>query len=127
MSGSGAHRPDDRAGPKGDPLQSRLVTGASRARAALLQTFVDGRRGLRLGTLFGAPAVFAGRRVAIRLDADAVAVRLGPAGQDLARALCRGRVLGVHRGWLRLAAPRGTATAAYLTLFEHAVRDVATA
>lgn len=103
------------------------MTGASRARAALLQTFVDGRRGLRLGTLFGAPAVFAGRRVAIRLEADAVAVRLGPAGQDLARALCRGRVLGLHRGWLRLAAPRGTATAAYLTLFEHAVRDVATA
>jgi hypothetical protein len=104
------------------------VTGSSRARTTLLQTFVDRRRGLRLGTLFGTPAVFAGRRAAIRLDADAVALRLSPAGQDLARALCRDRVLGLRRGWLRLAPPRTAAPpAAYLTLFEHAVRDVATA
>lgn len=104
------------------------MTGGSRARAALLQTFVAGRRGLRLGSLFGTPAVFAGRRVAIRLHENGVALKLGAAGQDLARALCGARVLGLHRGWLRLAAPRhGAVPAAYLTLFERAVRDVATA
>lgn len=104
------------------------MTGASRARAAVLQRFVDGRRGLRLGSLFGAPAVFAGRRAAIRLDPDAVLVRLGAAGQDLARALCRDRVLGRRGDWLRLSPPRdGAVPAAYLTLFERAVHDVATA
>lgn len=104
------------------------VTGASRARTDLLQRFVDGRRGLRLGSLFGTPAVFAGRRAAIRVDADAVLVRLGSAGQDLARALCRERVLGRRGAWLRLAPPReGAVPAAYFTLFERAVHDVATA
>ena len=104
------------------------VTGASRTPTALLQRFVDGRRGLRLGSLFGAPAVFAGRRAAIRLDADAVLVRLGAAGQDLARLLCRDRVLGRRGAWLRLSPPRdGAVPAAYFTLFERAVHDVATA
>lgn len=104
------------------------MTGASRARAALLQRFVDGRRGLRLGSLFGAPAVFAGRRAAIRLEEDAVLVRLGAAGHDLARALCRDRVIGRRGAWLRLAPPRdGAAPAAYFTLFERAIHDVTTA
>lgn len=104
------------------------MTGAFRARAAVLQRFVDGRRGLRLGSLFGTPAVFAGRRAAVRLEADAVLVRLGAAGHDLARALCRRQVLGRRGDWLRLAPPRdGAVPAAYFTLFERAVHDVATA
>ncbi|MEZ5420089.1 MAG: hypothetical protein R2708_22480 [Vicinamibacterales bacterium] len=102
------------------------MTGVARSQAALLQTFVNGRRGLRFGSLFGAPAVFAGRRAAIRLDRDSVALRLGPAGCDLARTLCRGRVLGRQGGWLRLASPGATAPPAHLTLFERAVHDVAT-
>lgn len=95
---------------------------------ALLQTFVASRRGLRLGTLFGAPAVFAGRRVAIRLDGDAIDVRLTPAGCDLARAALGRCVQPGPAGWLRLAPPRDERGAAgYLTVFERAVRDVATA
>lgn len=87
-----------------------------------------GRRGLRLGTLFGAPAVFAGRRVAVRLDGESLAVRLGPAGLDLARHLCRGRVLDRRGAWLRLSPPRDARDqAACFSLFEVAVRDVATA
>ena len=96
---------------------------------ALLQTFVEGRRGLRLGTLFGAPAVFAGRRVAIRLDGDAIDVRLAPAGRDL-RAIAAGgrRAPACDVGWLRLSPPRDAQrVTAYLTVFERAVRDVATA
>ena len=55
-------------------------------------------------------------------------VRLGAAGQDLARALCRDRVLGRRGAWLRLSPPRdGAVPAAYFTLFERAVHDVATA
>jgi hypothetical protein len=73
---------------------------------ALLQAFVAGRRGLRLGSLFGAPAVFAGRRVAIRIDGDAIDVRLAPAGRDFANGgaarTCRGRTC-------RLAPPPGPA------------------
>jgi hypothetical protein len=97
---------------------------------ALLQTFVEGRRGLRLGSLFGAPAVFAGRRVAIRLDGDAIDVRLAPAGRDFARSLLGGRVVPgpASSAWLRLSPPgdaRGVP--GYLTVFERAVRDVATA
>lgn len=97
---------------------------------ALLATFVEGRRGLRLGSLFGAPAVFAGRRVAIRLDGDAIDVRLAPAGRDLARTLLRGRVVAGPdaSAWLRLSPPRDAqGVTAYLTVFERAVRDVATA
>ena len=103
------------------------MTGPIDSPAALLRTFVDSRRGLRLGSLFGVPAVFVGRRVAIRLDDDAIALRLTPAGQELARGLCRGRVRGVDRGWLRLDLPRASAVVppAYLTLFERAVRDTA--
>jgi hypothetical protein len=104
------------------------VTRSPSPCAALLQTFVDGRRGLRLGTLFGAPAVFAGRRAAIRVVDDAFALRLAPAGRDLAWTLCRDLVRGPQGAWLQLSRPshpRGQA--ACLTLFEHAVRDVATA
>ena len=94
----------------------------------LLQAFVDGRRGLRLGSLFGAPAVFAGRRVAIRVDGNTIDVRLAPAGRDLAKAVLRGRVVDGPAGWLRLPAPRDAqGVTGYLTLFERAVRDVATA
>jgi hypothetical protein len=96
---------------------------------ALLQGFVAGRRGLRLGSLFGAPAVFAGRRVAIRLDGNAIDVRLAPASRDLARTLVRGVATGPARAdWLRLPPPRDAqGVTAYLTVFERAVRDVATA
>lgn len=95
---------------------------------ALLQAFVAGRRGLRLGSLFGAPAVFAGRRVAIRIDGDALDVRLAPAGRDFAKTLLGGRVVAGPTGWLRLLAPRDArGVAGYLTVFERAVRDVATA
>ncbi len=100
----------------------------SRSLVALLEAFVDGRRGLRLGSLFGAPAVFAGRRVAIRLCAEGIDVRLAPAGRDLARALLRDRVRSAPSGWLRLSEPRAAeSVAGYLTVFERAVRDVATA
>jgi len=95
---------------------------------ALLKAFVDGRRGLRLGSLFGAPAVFAGRRVAIRIDGDALDVRLAPAGRDFAKALLRERVVAGPSGWLRLQAPPDTRrVTGYLTVFERAVRDVAAA
>jgi len=95
---------------------------------ALLQSFVEGRRGLRLGSLFGVPAVFAGRRVAIRLAGDAIDVRLAPAGHDLAKAILRGRVVPGPSGWLRLSPPRTQqGVTGYLTVFEHAVRDVAAA
>lgn len=95
---------------------------------ALLSVFVDGRRGLRLGSLFGAPAVFAGRRVAIRVDGAAIEVRLAPAGRELARAILPGRILAGPDGWLRLAPPRDArGLAGYLAVFERAVRDVATA
>lgn len=106
----------------------RLVAGRSDSLAALLEAFVATRRGLRFGSLFGAPAVFAGRRVAIRLDGNAIDVRLTPAGRDLARATLGRRVHRGPAGWLRLSAPddaRGVA--AYLTVFERAVHDVATA
>lgn len=95
---------------------------------ALLQAFVEGRRGLRLGSLFGAPAVFAGRRVAIRLAGDAIDVRLAPAGRDFAKTLLRGRVVAGPAGWMRLPAPRDAQPlTGYLTVFERAVRDVAAA
>lgn len=97
---------------------------------ALLQAFVEGHRGLRLGSLFGAPAVFAGRRVAIRLDGETIEVRLAPAGRDFARSLLRGRVAAgpMPSGWLRLSPPGDAQGAAgYHTVFERAVRDVATA
>lgn len=95
---------------------------------SLLQTFVDGRRGLRLGSLFGAPAVFAGRRVAIRLDGEAIEVRLAPAGRDLAQRLLQGRVLAGPAGWLRLSPPTPSqGVVPYLTVFERAVRDVVAA
>lgn len=94
----------------------------------LLQTFVDSRRGLRLGSLFGAPAVFAGRRVAIRIDGDTIDVRLAAAGRDLARAALRERVVAGPAGWLRLRAPQDARrVTGYLAVFERAVRDVATA
>ncbi|MCC6988140.1 MAG: hypothetical protein IT181_04040 [Acidobacteria bacterium] len=100
----------------------------SRSLVALLQAFVEGRRGLRLGSLFGAPAVFAGRRVAIRIDGDALDVRLAPAGRDFAKTLLRGRVVAGPSGWLRLLAPRDAqGVTGYLTVFERAVRDVAAA
>ncbi len=103
------------------------MTGATHSPAALLRTFVDTRRGLRLGSLCGAPAVYVGRRAAIRLEGDALLLRLTPAAQDLARGLCRGRVRSTARGWLHLDVPRDTTAvpAAYLTLFERAVRDTA--
>lgn len=95
---------------------------------ALLQTFVEGRRGLRLGSLFGAPAVFAGRKVAIRLAGNAIDVRLAPAGRDLAKAVLGGRILRGPAGWLRLSPPSDArGVTGYLTVFERAVRDVATA
>ncbi len=95
---------------------------------ALLQAFVEGRRGLRLGSLFGAPAVFAGRRVAIRLDGEAFDVRLAPAGREFAKTMLRGRVVAGPAGWLRLLAPRDAqGVTGYLTVFERAVRDVAAA
>lgn len=104
------------------------MTGATPSPAALLRTFVDSHRGVRLGSLFGAPAVFVGRRAAIRLDGDGLALRLTPAGQDLARGRCQAHVRpGRTRGWLRLRVPRDVASvsAAYLSLFERAVRDTA--
>jgi hypothetical protein len=103
------------------------VTGATHSPAALLRMFVDTHRGLRLGSLFGAPGVFVGRRAAIRLEGDAVVLRLTPAGQDLARALCRRRVRDASRGWLRLDVARASTVgpAACFTLFERAVRDAA--
>lgn len=95
---------------------------------ALLEAFVDGRRGLRLGSLFGVPAVFAGRRVAIRLHGDDIDVRLAPAGRDFARVVLRERVHGAPSGWVRLSPPRqAEPVAGYLTVFERAVRDVVTA
>lgn len=94
----------------------------------LLQAFVDGRQGLRLGSLFGAPAVFAGRRVAIRVDGDRIDVRLAPAGRDLAKVVLRGRVVAGPSGWVRLLAPPDAQpVTGYLTVFEHAVREVAAA
>ncbi len=95
---------------------------------ALLQAFAAGRRGLRLGFLFGAPAVFGGRRVAIRLRGNGIDVRLAPAGRDLATAVLRGRVLDAPSGWVRLAPPRDArGVAAYLMVFERAVQDTVTA
>lgn len=96
---------------------------------AILQAFVDTRRGLRLGSFMGAPAVFVGRRLAIRLRGDDIDVRLAPAGHDLAHALLRTRVrTSAPPGWLRLSPPgTGDSIAGYLTVFEYAVRDVATA
>ena len=96
--------------------------------ASLLEGFVSGRRGLRFGRYFGEPAVFAGRRMAIRGAGTAVAVRLAPAGRDRALTLCPGRVQRWHRGWLYLS-PGSDArrSAALVSLFEHAVHHVATA
>ena len=98
----------------------------SRDVAALLKTFVSGRPGLRLGTCFGEPAVYAGRRVAIRGAGPEVALRLAPAGRDRAMTLCPTRVRRWHNGWLYLST-RAEHAGAVASLFEHAVHHVATA
>ena len=104
------------------------MDGASRHVASLLEGFVAGRRGLRFGRYFGEPAVFAGRRIAIRGAGAAVAVRLAPAGRDRALTLCPGLVQRSHRGWVYLSAEAGArGSAAMVSLFEHAVHHVATA
>jgi len=88
---------------------------------------VSGRPGLRLGNCFGQPAVYAGRRVAIRGAGTEVALRLAPAGRDRAMTLCPGRVRRWHHGWLYLSAGADRSGAAVASLFEHAVHHVATA
>lgn len=99
----------------------------SRDVAALLTAFVSGHPGVRLGTCFGEPAVYAGRRVAIRGAGHEVALRLAPAGRDRAMALCPSRVRRWHNGWLYLSARADRSAGAVASLFEHAVHHVATA
>jgi len=78
--------------------------------------------------LFGTPAVFAGRRVAIRQAGRDVDVRLSPAGRDLARATLGRRLKVAPRGWVRITVPAaGQPADAFLRVCERAVRDVATA
>jgi len=103
------------------------VDRRSRDVAALLEAFVSGRPGLRLGTCFGEPAVYAGRRVAIRGAGAEVALRLAPAGRARAMTLYPGRVQRWHRGWLYLSPRAGRSAGALASLFEHAVLHVATA
>jgi len=103
------------------------VERRSRDVAALLEAFVSGHPGVRLGTCFGEPAIYAGRRVAIRGAGAEVALRLAPAGRDRAMALCPGRVRRWHNGWLYLSAGADRSAAAVASLFEHAVHHVATA
>lgn len=99
----------------------------SRDVAALLEAFVSGRPGLRLGTCFGEPAVYAGRRIAIRGAGAEVALRLAPAGRDRAMTLCPGRVRRWHNGWLYLSTRADRSAGVVASLFEHAVHHVATA
>ena len=63
-----------------------------------LEEFVDSHRGVRLGSMFGRPGVFAGRRLFACLTDEGLTVRL-PADAAL-RELMRG-ASPVHRGGRR--------------------------
>lgn len=98
----------------------------SRDVAALLEAFVSGHPGLRLGTCFGEPAVYAGRRVAIRGAGADVALRLAPAARARAMTLCPARVRRWHNGWLYLSMRGDRSAGVVASLLEHAVYHVAT-
>jgi hypothetical protein len=101
----------------------------------LFETFVAQHRGLRLGRMFGAPAIYAGRRLGACLMDGGVVMKLPPAAAERARALggtpwrpksgpAKGRIM---TGWV-FVVPRTAADAArLLPLLEAAARHAATA
>lgn len=67
----------------------------------LLRAFVETHAGLRFGSLFGAPAAFAGRRAFARVDGQLLSIRVPAAGRDFARRLGAAPA-PTGRGWMRL-------------------------
>jgi hypothetical protein len=101
----------------------------------LFETFVAQHRGLRLGRMFGAPAIYAGRRLSACLMDDGVVMKLPPAAAERARALggkpwvsatgaARGRTM---KGWVIVVPRSGVDATRLLPLLEAAAHHAATA
>jgi hypothetical protein len=100
----------------------------------LFATFVAQHRGLRLGKMFGAPAIYAGRKLSACLMDDGVVMKLPPSLGERARALggrpwapkagpTKGRTMN---GWV-IVVPTSTADAnRLLPLLEAAALHAAT-
>ena len=98
----------------------------------LFETFVAQHRGLRLGTMFGAPAIYAGRRLSACLMDGGVVMRLPAAVAERARALGgkpwapTGRPSTGRRGWVIVVPRQAADTARLLPLLEAAAHHAAT-
>jgi hypothetical protein len=100
----------------------------------LFETFVAQHRGLRLGKMFGAPAIYAGRRLSACLMDDGVVMKLPAAARDRARALggrpwtpaARPAKRRAMTGWVIVVPRRSEDTARLLPLLEAAAHHVAT-
>lgn len=99
---------------------------------AALDAFAAEHRGVRLGQLFGQPAVFAGRKVFARLTSEGVQLRLPPASNDASGPARRSRVPPRRRSQTAAAAwttitPHSSAAGRLEMLLEQAARYVALA
>ena len=101
----------------------------------LFESFVAQHRGLRLGKMFGAPAIYAGRRLSACLMDDGVVMKLPPAVTERARALggrpwapATGRAKGrTMKGWVIVVPTSDAEAARLLPLLEAAAHHAATA
>ena len=100
----------------------------------LFETFVAEHRGLRLGKMFGAPAIYAGRKLSACLMDDGVVMKLPAAAAERARALggrawtpgvgaAKGRQMA---GWVIVVPRQAADTARLVPLLEAAAHHVAT-
>jgi hypothetical protein len=96
---------------------------------AFIDEFAELHRGVRLGKMFGLPAIYVGRRLVTCLIEDGIIVRLP---EDLARSQVRARKGKPFSGRIKakgtwvLYTPRTAVAARALTpIVEQAARDVA--